>query len=783
VTDDQLRDELERRSKSVNLPREWSRHDLLPVVSSGIDSRPQRVATSRGPALAGLAAVVAIIVVLVVALPRIPPGPASTNGAVTTGSVHSSATPAPVVGDLKVWSSTDFAAAVDAGELRGSTVVVDGQVQLLRQPQACVPLNDCSIGRLAGTNVALFANWVATMPGEGLPDVQGRETWQSWTQPAPGELGPKLLNVSDDGHVTYLGDAVRSDSGLAWTVDDVSGIEPGDRSVSQMFIVEGWLTETEPAGRTLSIDCMKPSAPPVPGLPSRYCQPGDRLSNLQVDPAVGDLPDGGVSMPVQRDAAQVFGRGEDSSHGFFAVSPRLYGECLNESPCWQWDLVGRISDATEASPTPSATPLRSLEPATIECSPEPDQSAADGDLSWHATLQDETGLVESCEGIVPTDASLAVLNPSGDQRILQFNWTGRPCDAEADVTFSSLGNGYAAHGVLFNTTCDDSLVSHALLLHLRQDLDADQVLSLFDRHTPPVASPPATTPGTTAVQCSGKGAATGPGLAVIDHTGHVGDCSVRFGVFSPTIGVFGSSQPDQFLVGWDALGNCGPSQAEFWQLQEDFGASAQGRPGYEMRIAQLDPTAVCDSAATYVLTVTLDAPIDHRDVGAFLTRPSPTSPGENEGVDGMASSDGFLQLSIHGSNSDFAANEPIAITSTLDYTGDRESVTLAGGPTPQFGFEQLDGGLYVDLPPHGLTCPREDTELVRGEGIQVDYVRELPIPADEPFASYYEQFMYDGQFRLPAGTYRVYANSTFSVGSGCASLPLPLSASIVIHVH
>jgi hypothetical protein len=73
--------------------------------------------------------------------------------------------------------------------------------------------------------------------------------------------------------------------------------------------------------------------------------------------------------------------------------------------------------------------------------------------------------------------------------------------------------------------------------------------------------------------------------------------------------------------------------------------------------------------------------------------------------------------------------------------------------------------------------------LVRGEGIQVDYVTELPIPADEPFASYYEQFMYDGQFRLPAGTYRVYANSTFSVGSGCGSLPLPLSASIVIHAH
>jgi hypothetical protein len=141
----------------------------------------------------------------------------------------------------------------------------------------------------------------------------------------------------------------------------------------------------------------------------------------------------------------------------------------------------------------------------IECDPSPDESLA---VYGHSTIADETGLVESCEGMSPTNLTLPVANLSGDPRLLELDWSGRPCDAEADVTFSTLHDGYYVHGILYNKVCPNSVVGHALLIRLREDVSADAVLSQFDRPTPPV--------------CDFGDAVT---LSIVDHTHNVLSCT------------------------------------------------------------------------------------------------------------------------------------------------------------------------------------------------------------------------------------------------------------------
>ena len=108
----------------------------------------------------------------------------------------------------------------------------------------------------------------------------------------------------------------------------------------------------------------------------------------------------------------------------------------------------------------------------------------------HATIRDEAAIVEWCEGIAATgEPELPVLNPDGDLRVLRLNWMARECDADPHVTFSRLGDGFSAHGVLYQKTCRSIPAGHSLLLHLREDVSADDVISQFDRHTLPEPTP------------------------------------------------------------------------------------------------------------------------------------------------------------------------------------------------------------------------------------------------------------------------------------------------------
>ena len=53
----------------------------------------------------------------------------------------------------------------------------------------------------------------------------------------------------------------------------------------------------------------------------------------------------------------------------------------------------------------------------------------------------------------------------------------------------------------------------------------------------------------------------------------------------------------------------------------------------------------------------------------------------------------------------------------------------------------------------------------------------------DPNASFYDSYLRDGELILPAGTYRFYAFSDFSIGEACARERMQLEASVIVSVR
>ncbi len=462
MNDDELRRHLQRRADAVaSLP------ELLPAIRSGIASQPQRLNTSRVPALGGLVAASAILVLLVVALPRFSQAPSASVNSPSSGASSLPTAVAPGA-DLHVWSTEEFVAALAEGGLSG-TFVVDARIELSsRRGPLCEPRDDCFYGTLADSTPAvdLYASWTRVPAGDGV-EVSGME-WAWWTLPAPSDSAPLVLRVEngvavDNPRVTYLGYAVDSASAGTWTVPELEKVDPNQRSVSQVFIVHGWLNETEAQGEFITIDCMTPPSP-IPGLPHRYCQPADFLAP---EPRAERFGRPSAAVSVQRSAALEFGRGEESSFGLFAVSPRLYGACAETPPCLDWDLVARISEPGRV-PSPIAEPTARAKPG-IAC-------ASLGEM--RPTIFDDTGIVESCEVVeAPEDGQVftSVSNPDGDRSLLLVVWSGVRCDLASTFRFSPRGDEFDLDFQRPVMDCTDEPFRHAMRMSLRDEVLAADV--------------------------------------------------------------------------------------------------------------------------------------------------------------------------------------------------------------------------------------------------------------------------------------------------------------------
>ena len=90
--------------------------------------------------------------------------------------------------------------------------------------------------------------------------------------------------------------------------------------------------------------CVSPEPSPIPGLPNYNCQPRDAVVNYLGNSA-NSVTAPEPRLVVQRGAAEAFGGDASVDPHVFAVSPRLYGGgCTGAQPCWQWEVVTRLSE-------------------------------------------------------------------------------------------------------------------------------------------------------------------------------------------------------------------------------------------------------------------------------------------------------------------------------------------------------------------------------------------------------------------------------------------------------
>ncbi|CAN5631786.1 hypothetical protein BH23CHL7_BH23CHL7_15090 [soil metagenome] len=341
------------------------------------------------------------------------------------------------------WSglnTRDFAARLAAGDLRGQTVVVTGEIvrEVVRAGGPCgLPTrNPCFFGELAGSDppVVVFAAHRPALEGAGAieADVDGLD-WRWWEFPErPEGTASFVLFVSDTGLVEYVG--LQSEEPMG--VNSFGVVDPASWSQSDVAVVPGWLTAVGAGVGRLG-------APPAPGtyidgLPQRWSgSPAWLLDRPErFDPDGYFPPTDGVQ--VQNRAYEMFSGLRPTSRitepvaGLWAVAPRLEGGgCPNDQPpCWRWNLIGRVTYQEPGPAMPVETPDATAAPQpTADPTPEPTvDPSAPGEHTCdplYFTLVDRTGAVTSCRTIWPADLrgdEPRVSNPDGDLHVLEIAW-------------------------------------------------------------------------------------------------------------------------------------------------------------------------------------------------------------------------------------------------------------------------------------------------------------------------------------------------------------------------
>ena len=399
MNDDQLSRELGRRAGSVSLDHDWAQRELLPAVNHEIRSRPQRVASSRLPGLVGLTAVAAILLVLVVALPRSAPAPGSTDPPTRSTSA---ATATQLPDALRVLSAQEFATAVRQSHLRSATVLVDGAIIGNQQYGfgACITQNQtCLMGRLdrIDPSVDINSSPINTTEDDPARRTSSARVWPWSYRPSAPVSGTLVLSVDGEGSVEFIGQVEGGWSKIPLPVPEAAKRDAASLPLGDVILVEGWLDGQEWSGPRGTMDCRaSPLGGEMAGLPSRQCANWDLLTSAPAA-ANAEVVDLKEAIVVQKGAPAMFGAPGQPSHGIFAVSRRLYGGgCISDPPCWQWEVVGRLSAETQ-TPTTTPTPSEDPEPTGRSIS-EFDCAGSPPDFANGAVrIEDHSGLVIGCE--------------------------------------------------------------------------------------------------------------------------------------------------------------------------------------------------------------------------------------------------------------------------------------------------------------------------------------------------------------------------------------------------
>ena len=139
--------------------------------------------------------------------------------------------------------------------------------------------------------------------------------------------------------------------------------------------------------------------------------------------------------------------------------------------------------------------------------------------------------------------------------------------------------------------------------------------------------------------------------------------------------------------------------------------------------------------------------------------------------------EGPFELEIRSVKSQYTAGEPIDIAATLTYHGPEASVTIDHGHLSPVGFGIVEPVNGIQLSPAWRTSC-ETTILARDVGLTRAFAKSGASSGSDPS---FLAFMQDPVLRLPAGTWHVYADASFSEG-GCGSQTHNIRAEITINV-
>ena len=142
---------------------------------------------------------------------------------------------------------------------------------------------------------------------------------------------------------------------------------------------------------------------------------------------------------------------------------------------------------------------------------------------------------------------------------------------------------------------------------------------------------------------------------------------------------------------------------------------------------------------------------------------------------------GFL-LTISSPRQTWAAGEPIEVSAALSYLGPAATQVWGPGPGGHIGFDlvELNGRRKLQAAWH-LAC---QSWLMTRNPITTAFRKSGGWSADDPDVDWYEAFLADPEFRLPAGRWRVTATAPFSLGpDACGGPSVDLRASVTLIVE
>jgi hypothetical protein len=796
--------ELRRRAASVRTANGWATESLLPTVRATIETQPQRVPVARLAWLGGLAALFGVLLILAVGLPRLVDGPAASP----------TADPAPVV-----LSTEEFASKLTNAELDGSTVLVQGRIgpDLRRGPGCFLTDGLCRLGQLDGVEpeIEISSSWTPTVEDdEARAASGGAGMWQWWYMPRSAVEGILALSVRPDGAIEFLGRVHSSETTLAWAAGDVAELDLASLELDELVLVDGWLTQVPGA-----ISCRPPDpGEVVPGLPSKYCGNSAWIAPepVPIDPQGFTIPDDFV--PVQHGAYFEFAEGPVADEGgllvprraTYGLARRLYGGgCPDgEPPCWDWQLIGRVStlmaapsSTPEASATPSPEPSQlpmspSLAPPPIEPEPSPSPSprtlitcepAGPSELDGEpraVTVDDETGLVDRCNLVEGAPGGVTadfldgafVQNLDGDQTRLAVLVGSSICDRNAVISLRQSEGRYLLNidKPDADTLCRAKFAPYSVVLDLRAPIAAKLVDATWTGARM-VPSPSPVAPGLpSTIECPYLEIDPAVNVTLTDHTAVVLGCEATVAAErADDDGTIWVTNPDgnrlRLAVGWDRRGLCAssPADLELWRTAGAYLLTVHlqdtGGPG------------PCTEGGFQGVNLSLRSPIRADAIDAFVWQ---------EGSDVIdLNSAGEYELGISAGSATYSTEEAIDVEATLTYTGEAaDSPSLWGNTLVYFRVEQVDGDLQL--------WPVLLDSCERFEPLQQDRPMRVPfwkggfaVPdSDDPDADFLSSYYAQPELRLPVGTWRITAVGSFGVGD-CGTGSIDMSTSIIVRVR